>query len=125
MNTSDNIVVESCVLRMQMRQTPACALLSDDGVSLDFSKSGPSLLPSVLTRCIQKVGRPLTLCSSYSPEDVQASAQLRKHLDTAGEKGVDQVDLFRELAHLCRLQSGRSRSLEQYLEVSPLSHRTL
>ncbi|XP_019717710.1 general transcription factor 3C polypeptide 1 [Hippocampus comes] len=116
MNTSDNIVVESCVLRMQMRQTPACALLSDDGVSLDFSKSGPSLLPSVLTRSIQKVGRTPALCSSYSPEDVQVSAQLRKHLDTAGEKGVDQVDLFRELAHLCRPQSGCSRSLEQYLE---------
>uniref|UniRef100_A0A3Q2Z6C9 B-block binding subunit of TFIIIC domain-containing protein n=1 Tax=Hippocampus comes TaxID=109280 RepID=A0A3Q2Z6C9_HIPCM len=86
MNTSDNIVVESCVLRMQMRQTPACALLSDDGVSLDFSKSGPSLLPSVLTRSIQKVGRTPALCSSYSPEDVQVSAQLRKHLDTC-ERG--------------------------------------
>ncbi|XP_077427194.1 general transcription factor 3C polypeptide 1 [Vanacampus margaritifer] len=117
LSTNDNIVVESCVLRMQLRQTPVGgSLLSDDVGSLDLSKSGPSLLPPVLTRCIQNGAPTPARCADYSPEDLEASGQLMKHLDGAGEKGVDQVDLFREFARLRLPQSGRSKSLEQYLE---------
>ncbi|XP_061626547.1 general transcription factor 3C polypeptide 1 isoform X1 [Phyllopteryx taeniolatus] len=115
-NTSDNIVVESCMLRMQLRQTPVRSLLKEDGAPLDFSKTGPALLPSVLTRCFPSIAPTPARCSGYSPEDLRASAQLRKSLDGAGDKGADQMDLFRELAHLCVPQPGRSRSLQQYLE---------
>ncbi|XP_061684650.1 general transcription factor 3C polypeptide 1 [Syngnathoides biaculeatus] len=115
-NTTDNIVVESCKLRMQLRKTPLHSLLEDNSTPLDFSKTGRALMPSVLTRCFPSTVPTLARSSGYSPEDQKASTQLRKSLDEAGEKGVDQMDLFRELAHLCVPQSGRSRSLQQYLE---------
>ncbi|XP_077380152.1 general transcription factor 3C polypeptide 1 isoform X2 [Festucalex cinctus] len=117
LSTNDSIVVESCALWMQLRQTPVDGLLSDDGGgSLDLSKYGPSLLPPVLTHCIRNGAPTPDQWADYSAEDLGASAQLMKHLDGAGEKGVDQADLFRELAHLRVPRSGRSRSLEQYLE---------
>ncbi|XP_057700022.1 general transcription factor 3C polypeptide 1-like isoform X2 [Corythoichthys intestinalis] len=114
LSTNENIVVESCGIMMRLRQTPGHGFLKD-AAHLELSKTGPSLLPSVLTRCIQNV--PLTPAqrSGYSPEDLQASAQLRKSLDEAGEMGVDQTDLFQQLAHLRLPISGRSRSLVQYL----------
>ncbi|XP_049576540.1 general transcription factor 3C polypeptide 1 isoform X1 [Syngnathus scovelli] len=109
LNTSDNIVVESCVVRMRLRQTPLGALLSHrGGASLDLSRWGPSLLPSVLTRCVGEGAPAPARRADYSPEDWRARAQLSRRLDAAGEMGVDQADLLRELAHL--------PSLERYLE---------
>ncbi|XP_077574944.1 general transcription factor IIIC subunit 1 [Stigmatopora nigra] len=114
LSSNENIVVESCEIMMHLRKTPVRVLVKDDA-PLDFSKSGPSLVPSILTRCFQKATPTPARRSDYSAEDLRASALLRNSLDGGGEMGVDQVDLFRELAHLRLPLSGRSRSLEQYL----------
>ncbi|XP_077461274.1 general transcription factor 3C polypeptide 1 [Stigmatopora argus] len=114
LNTNENIVVESCEIMMRLRQTPVRVLVKDDA-PLDFFKTGPSLLPSILTRCFQNSAPTPARRSDYSAEDLRASALLRNTLDRGGEMGVDKADLFGELAHLRLPLSGRSRSLEQYL----------
>nr|XP_057921258.1 general transcription factor 3C polypeptide 1-like [Doryrhamphus excisus] len=121
LNTNDSIVVESCLIGMRLRNTPAHSILTDDSVPpLDFSKCGPSLLPSILSRSVPPASSQcdagLVQQRGYTPEDVAACAELRTSLDEAGEKGVHQQDLFEMYAHLYRRQSGRSRGLQQYLE---------
>ncbi|XP_061882578.1 general transcription factor 3C polypeptide 1-like isoform X1 [Entelurus aequoreus] len=126
LNTTDSIVVESCLISMQLRNTPAHSILTDHGLSpLDFSKCGPSLLPSILSRsihpacassCVSQCDADLVQQRGYTPQDLEACAQLRRSLDEAGDKGTDHRDLFDLYSHFWRPQSGRSRSLQQYLE---------
>ncbi|XP_056136206.1 general transcription factor 3C polypeptide 1-like [Lampris incognitus] len=129
LNTSDNIVVESCILRLQLRNTPAHQLFSEgESPLLDISKCGPSLLPSILSHSIHPLSPPtspsslvqcdlrLTHQRGYSPQDMEAWAELRKSLDEARENGVAACDLHRAHTHLVEPCSGRTRSLQQYMQ---------
>lgn len=127
LNTTDNIVVESCIIRLQLRNTPAHHVFSmENSPPLDLSKCGPSLLPSILSDSVcssstfppsvEECDRRLIRQKSYSPRDIEACAQLRRSLDEAGEKGLDVHDLYRVHAHLEEPQSGCSRSLQQYMK---------
>ncbi|XP_032419906.1 general transcription factor 3C polypeptide 1-like [Xiphophorus hellerii] len=126
---NDNIVVESCILKLSLRDAPAHHVFSEQTAPpLELTKSGPSLLPPILTR--------ITLSPSYSPptaeqcderlvqdrrysaQDIEACARLRRSLDEAGEKGLDERDLHVSHLHLQEAQSGRTRSLQQYLKVN-------
>ncbi|KAK2817334.1 hypothetical protein Q5P01_025525 [Channa striata] len=124
LNTNDNIVVESCIMRLQLRDTPSHHIFNTDK-SLDLTKCGPSLLPSILTYSIGSFFSPplveecdghLIEQRGYTPQDIEACAQLRRRLDEAGENGVDIYDLHEAHAHLEEPQSGCSRSLKQYLK---------
>ncbi|XP_032419900.1 general transcription factor 3C polypeptide 1 [Xiphophorus hellerii] len=127
LNMNDNIVVESCILKLSLRDAPAHHVFSEQTAPpLELTKSGPSLLPPILTR--------ITLSPSYSPptaeqcderlvqdrrysaQDIEACARLRRSLDEAGEKGLDERDLHVSHLHLQEAQSGRTRSLQQYLK---------
>lgn len=126
LNTSDNIVVESCIMRLQLRNTPAHNMFVEHSLPLDLSKCGPSPLPSILTYSVRTSSfsppnvkdcdRHLVQQRGYTPQDIDASAQLRRSLDEAAEKGLDLHDLYKALAHLEEPQSGCSRSLQQYLK---------
>ncbi|XP_070771379.1 general transcription factor 3C polypeptide 1 [Enoplosus armatus] len=127
LNTSDNIVVGSCIMRLQLRNTPAHHVFSmDNSPPLDLTKCGPSLLPSLLTYStrsspssppsVQECDRRLIQQGGYTPQDTEACAQLRRSLDEAGEKGLDIHDLYQTHIHLEEPQSGRTRSLQQYVK---------
>uniref|UniRef100_M4AJV5 Ral transcription factor IIIC subunit 1 n=1 Tax=Xiphophorus maculatus TaxID=8083 RepID=M4AJV5_XIPMA len=118
LNMNDNIVVESCILKLGLRDAPAHHVFT--APPLELTKSGPSLLPPILTR--------ITLSPSYSPptaeqcderlvqdrrysaQDIEACARLRRSLDEAGEKGLDERDLHVSHLHLQEAQSGRTRN---------------
>ncbi|XP_035516207.1 general transcription factor 3C polypeptide 1-like isoform X2 [Morone saxatilis] len=125
LNTGDNIVLESCIMKLQLRDTPAHhAFTVETSPPLDWTKCGPSLLPPSLTYSIRSSGSsPSNECDSrliqqrgYTPQDIEACVQLRKSLDAAGENGLDIHDLFETHIHLEEPQSGRTRSLQQYME---------
>ncbi|XP_029009118.1 general transcription factor 3C polypeptide 1 [Betta splendens] len=123
LNTNDNIVVESCVMRLQLRNTPAHSLFcSDSFVPLDLTKCGPSLLPSVLTYSLGNFSSPpnveeletrLIQGRGYTPQDIEACARLRRSLDEAGVNGLDINHLYEAHARVEEPQSGCSRSLQQ------------
>ncbi|XP_040001751.1 general transcription factor 3C polypeptide 1 [Xiphias gladius] len=124
LNTSDNIVVESCVMKLQLRNTPAHHMFSTEkSPPLDFNKCGPSLLPSILTYSIcsstwsdrRECDRRLIQQRGYTPQDIEACAQLRRSLDEAGEKGLDVHNLYQAHTHREEPQPGRTRSLQQYM----------
>lgn len=54
----------------------------------------------------------------YTPQDIEACVQLRRSLEATGEKGLDIHDLYETHVHLEEPQSGRTRSLQQYMTVS-------
>ncbi|XP_045903076.1 general transcription factor 3C polypeptide 1-like [Micropterus dolomieu] len=127
LNTSDNIVVESCTVRLQLRNTPAHQMFSmENSPPLDLTKCGPSLLPPILAysicssssspHSVEECDRHLIQQRGYTPQDIEACAQLRSILDEAGEYGLDTRDLYRTHAHLEEPQSGRTRSLQQYIK---------
>ncbi|XP_029312111.1 general transcription factor 3C polypeptide 1 isoform X2 [Cottoperca gobio] len=130
LNTLDNIVVESCIMRLQLRDTPAHHMFSMEGSPpLDLTKCGPSLLPYVLSsstrtysssssspHSLKECDGRLVQQRGYTPQDVEACARLRRSLDAAGENGLDVPDLYKTHVHLQEPRCGRSRSLQQYLE---------
>ncbi|KAK2918687.1 general transcription factor 3C polypeptide 1 [Channa argus] len=126
LNTNDNIVVESCIMRLQLRSTPAHHIFSmENSPPLDLTKCGASLLPSILTYSISSFFSPPTVeeCDrrliqqrGYTPQDIEACAQLRRRLDEAGENGVDIYELYEAHTHLEEPESGCSRSVQQYMK---------
>ncbi|XP_034542767.1 general transcription factor 3C polypeptide 1 [Notolabrus celidotus] len=130
LNTSDNIVLESCNMKVQLRNTPAHHTFSKeiaDSPPLDMIKYGPSLVPSILTRStccsFSSSASDVTECENrlvegkgYTPQDVEACARIRKSLEEAGESGMDIQDLHQTHRHLEEQQCGRTRGLQQYLK---------
>ncbi|XP_027139206.1 general transcription factor 3C polypeptide 1 isoform X2 [Larimichthys crocea] len=125
LNTCDNIVLESCIMKLQLRDTPAHHVFSMEiSPSLDLTKCGPSLLPSSLTYStryssppfnVKECDRRLVQQRGYTPQDIEACVQLRRSLEATGEKGLDIHDLYETHVHLEEPQSGRTRSLQQYM----------
>ncbi|XP_026158449.1 general transcription factor 3C polypeptide 1 [Mastacembelus armatus] len=128
LNINDNIVVESCIMRLQLRNTPAHNIFSMDNIPpLHLTECGPSLLPPILTYSVRtssrfsppnmkECDRHLVQQRGYTPQDTEACAQLRRSLDEAGENGLDIHDLYLAHTHLEQPQSGCSRSLQQYMK---------
>lgn len=122
LNTTDSIVVESCIVRLQLRNTPAHYLLPREEVPLDLSKCGPSLLPPRLTSINPSSASSAAECQfgliqrGYTQQDVEACSRLRSSLDAAGETGLDLQDLRQTHALLEEPQPGRSRTLLRYMK---------
>lgn len=78
--------------------------------SLTFNYPSP---PSSALECESRL-----IQRGYTPQDVEACAQLQRSLDAAGEAGLDLHDLSKNHALLEDLRSGRTRNLLQYMKVS-------
>ncbi|XP_029998017.1 general transcription factor 3C polypeptide 1 isoform X2 [Sphaeramia orbicularis] len=126
LNTTDNIVVESCIMRLQLRNSPAHHMFTvPSSPPLDLSKCGPSLLPPVLTSSIrssassqtaeERDGR-LIEQKGYTRQDTEVCARIRRSLDEAGDKGVDVQDFKEAHRDLEEPRSGRTRSLQRYMQ---------
>eukprot|EP00063_Salmo_salar_P067825 XP_014042660.1 PREDICTED: general transcription factor 3C polypeptide 1-like [Salmo salar] len=140
LNTNDSIVVESCTMRLHLRHTPVHTLfITQDSPPIDFSRHGPSLLPSLLTHSLRAhpssspspYSSPLPVSPSssvevcegrlvtrrgYSPEDIGAVAELRATLERHGAFGLDRRDLVTSHSHLADPRDGRTRGLQQYIQ---------
>ncbi|XP_055763124.1 general transcription factor 3C polypeptide 1-like [Salvelinus fontinalis] len=129
LNTNDSIVVESCTMRLHLRHTPVHTLfITQDSPPIDFSRHGPSLLPSFLTHSLRAhssspLPSSVEVCEGrlvtqrgYSPEDIGAVAELRATLERHGAFGLDRRDLVTSHTHLVEPRDGRTRGLQQYLQ---------
>uniref|UniRef100_A0A674NMH6 General transcription factor IIIC, polypeptide 1, alpha 220kDa n=1 Tax=Takifugu rubripes TaxID=31033 RepID=A0A674NMH6_TAKRU len=122
LHTVDSIVVESCIIRLQLRNTPAHHLLPREDALLDLNKCGPDMLPPSLTFTYPSPPSSALECESrliqrgYTPQDVEACARLQRNLDAAGEAGLDLRDLCKTHAPLEDPRSGRTRNLLQYMK---------
>uniref|UniRef100_A0A672YIJ6 Uncharacterized protein n=1 Tax=Sphaeramia orbicularis TaxID=375764 RepID=A0A672YIJ6_9TELE len=103
LNTTDNIVVESCIMRLQLRNSPAHHMFS------------PFLSSASSQTAEERDGR-LIEQKGYTRQDTEVCARIRRSLDEAGDKGVDVQDFKEAHRDLEEPRSGRTRSLQRYMQ---------
>uniref|UniRef100_A0A8C9V0C8 Ral transcription factor IIIC subunit 1 n=1 Tax=Scleropages formosus TaxID=113540 RepID=A0A8C9V0C8_SCLFO len=118
LNTNDNIVVNSCAMRLKLRKSPSHQLFSSAGKS-------DACLPTSFTRLLrpcQDAGRLERFSSwcihrcSYSAEDLQAVLEVSGTIESADVFGCDRMELAQTFSRLEEVQDGRTRTLWQYLD---------
>ncbi|XP_068276390.1 general transcription factor 3C polypeptide 1 isoform X2 [Nyctibius grandis] len=126
LSPSDNIVVNSCQVKVKLRHTPVPGRLSSPVSSLlDNMVVGVSCLPETFTRLIKvqeenyKVDQFLHECTEhygYNPRDVAAVLEIRNAIEATSHFGICKVELSKCFCSYEEVEPERTRSLEQYIQ---------
>ncbi|XP_009707373.1 PREDICTED: general transcription factor 3C polypeptide 1, partial [Cariama cristata] len=126
LSPSDNIVVNSCQVKVKLRCTPVPGRLSSPVSSLlDNMVVGVSCLPETFTRLIKiqeenyEVDRFLHECTEhygYNPRDVAAVLEIRNAIEATSHFGVCKAELSKRFCSYEEVEPERTRSLEQYIQ---------
>ncbi|KFZ51116.1 General transcription factor 3C polypeptide 1, partial [Antrostomus carolinensis] len=126
LSPSDNIVVNSCQVKVKLRCTPAPGRLSSQVSSLlDNMAVGVSCLPETFTRLIKvqeenyEVDQFLRECTErhgYNARDVAAVLEIRNAIEATSHFGICKVELSKRFCSYEEVEPERTRSLEQYLQ---------
>ncbi|XP_074962233.1 general transcription factor 3C polypeptide 1 isoform X3 [Phalacrocorax aristotelis] len=126
LSPSDNIVVNSCQVKVKLRCTPVPGRLSSPVSSLlDNMVVGVSCLPETFTRLIKvqeenyEVDQFLHECTErygYNPRDVAAVLEIRNTIEATSHFGICKTELSKRLCSYEEVEPERTRSLEQYIQ---------
>ncbi|NXN20580.1 TF3C1 factor, partial [Nycticryphes semicollaris] len=126
LSPSDNIVVNSCQVKVKLRCTPLSGRLSSSVSSLlDNMAVGVSCLPETFTRLIKvqeekyEVDQFLHECTEgygYNPRDVAAVLEIRNAIEETSHFGICKAELSRRFCSYEEVEPERTRSLEQYIQ---------
>ncbi|NXJ68836.1 TF3C1 factor, partial [Rostratula benghalensis] len=126
LSPSDNIVVNSCQVKVKLRCTPLPGRLSSSVSSLlDNMAVGVSCLPETFTRLIKvqeekyEVDQFLHECTEgygYNPRDVAAVLEIRNAIEETSHFGICKAELSRRFCSYEEVEPERTRSLEQYIQ---------
>uniref|UniRef100_A0A8C5TWI1 General transcription factor 3C polypeptide 1 n=1 Tax=Malurus cyaneus samueli TaxID=2593467 RepID=A0A8C5TWI1_9PASS len=126
LSPSDNIVVNSCQVKVRLRCTPIPGRLSSPVPSLlDHMPVGISCLPETFTRLIKvqeelcEVDKFLHECTErygYNPRDVEAVLEIWKAIEATSHFGICKAELSKHFCSYEEVEAERSRSLEQYIQ---------
>ncbi|NWV38569.1 TF3C1 factor, partial [Grantiella picta] len=126
LSPSDNIVVNSCQVKVRLRCTPIPGRLSSPVPSLlDHMPVGISCLPETFTRLVKvqeenhEVHKFLHECTErfgYNPRDVEAVLEIQKAIEATSHFGICKAELSKQFCSYEEVEAERSRSLEQYIQ---------
>ncbi|NXG68889.1 TF3C1 factor, partial [Baryphthengus martii] len=126
LSPSDNIVVNSCQVKVKLRCTPVPGRLSSPVYSLlDNMAVGVSCLPETFTRLIKvqeenyEVDRFLHECTEgygYNPRDAAAVLEIRNAIEETSHFGICKAELSKRFCSYEEVEPERTRSLEQYIQ---------
>ncbi|XP_064886796.1 general transcription factor 3C polypeptide 1 isoform X1 [Columba livia] len=126
LSPSDNIVVNSCQVKVKLRCTPVPGRLSSPVSSLlDNMTVGVSCLPETFTRLIKvqeenyEVDQFLHECTErygYSPRDAAAVLEIRNAIEATSHFGICKAELSKHFCSYEEVEPERTRSLEQYIQ---------
>ncbi|XP_010151813.1 PREDICTED: general transcription factor 3C polypeptide 1, partial [Eurypyga helias] len=126
LSPSDNIVVNSCQVKVKLRCTPLPGRLSSPVSSLlDNMDVGVSCLPETFTRLIKvqeenyKVSQFLQECTEvygYNPRDVGAVLEIRGAIEATSHFGICKTELSKRFCSYEEVEAERTRSLAQYVQ---------
>uniref|UniRef100_A0A8D0EU74 General transcription factor IIIC subunit 1 n=1 Tax=Strix occidentalis caurina TaxID=311401 RepID=A0A8D0EU74_STROC len=126
LSPSDNIVVNSCQVKVKLRCTPLPGRLSSPVSSLlDNMVVGVSCLPETFTRLIKvqeenyEVDQFLHECTErygYNPSDVAAVLEIRNAIEATSHFGICKTELSKRFCSYEEVEPERTRSLEQYIQ---------
>ncbi|KFQ88085.1 General transcription factor 3C polypeptide 1, partial [Phoenicopterus ruber ruber] len=126
LSPSDNIVVNSCQVKVKLRCTPVPGRLSSPVSSLlDNMVVGVSCLPETFTRLIKvqeenyevdQFHHECTERYGYNPRDVAAILEIRSAIEATSHFGICKAELSRRFCSYEEVEPERTRSLEQYIK---------
>ncbi|KAM9372419.1 general transcription factor 3C polypeptide 1 [Phaethornis superciliosus] len=126
LSPSDNIVVNSCQVKVKLRCTPVPGRLSSPVPSLlDNMAVGVSCLPETFTRVVKvqeetyEVDWFVHQCTEhygYNPRDVAAGLEIRNAIEATSHFGICKAELSKRFCTYEEVEPDRTRSLEQYIQ---------
>ncbi|NWW83533.1 TF3C1 factor, partial [Climacteris rufus] len=126
LSPSDNIVVNSCQVKVRLRRTPVPGRLSSAAPSLlDNMAVGISCLPETFTRLIKiqegsyEAEKFLQECRErygYRRGDAAAALEIREAIEATSHFGMGRAELGQQFCSYEELGAERSRSLQQYIQ---------
>ncbi|XP_050173163.1 general transcription factor 3C polypeptide 1 isoform X3 [Myiozetetes cayanensis] len=126
LSPSDNIVVNSCQVKVRLRCSPVPGRLSSPVPSLlDNMVVGISCLPDTFSRLVKiqeeryEVDKFLQECTEghgYSPGDAEAVVQIRNAIEATSHFGICKAELSKRFCSYEEVEATRTRSLEQYIQ---------
>ncbi|XP_067859493.1 general transcription factor 3C polypeptide 1 isoform X2 [Heptranchias perlo] len=127
LNPNDNIVVNSCQVRLKVRSTPARGCLStrDDSAALFQSASGPDVVPQSFTKVLrpstdayggESIKKQFVEELGYSPEDLTALQEICNAVEVCSTFGIETTNLGKKFVHYEEALNERTRTLKQYLQ---------
>ncbi|XP_051487813.1 general transcription factor 3C polypeptide 1 isoform X1 [Apus apus] len=126
LSPSDNIVVNSCQVKVKLRCTPVPGRLNSPVPSLlDNMAVGVSCLPETFTRLIKvqeenyEVNQFLHECTErygYNPRDATAVLEIRNAIEATSHFGICKAELSKRFCTYEEVEPERTRSLEQYIQ---------
>uniref|UniRef100_A0A8B9MTZ8 General transcription factor 3C polypeptide 1 n=1 Tax=Accipiter nisus TaxID=211598 RepID=A0A8B9MTZ8_9AVES len=126
LSPSDNIVVNSCQVKVKLRCTPVPGRLSSPVSSLlDNMAVGVSCLPETFTRLIKVQEENYEVdqflhgcieCYGYNPRDVAAVLEIRNAIEATSHFGICKAELSKRFCSYEEVEPERTRSLEQYIQ---------
>ncbi|XP_063790294.1 general transcription factor 3C polypeptide 1 isoform X2 [Pseudophryne corroboree] len=122
LNPNDNVVVNSCHVRVKLRNTPLSGRLKDSGSFSDFVEDMPTLPPyftellhikeqsmdAFISQCMK--------CHGYSSEDVSCVLEIQSAVEASSYFGIKMSDLGERFLQYENIQEERTRSLHQYIQ---------
>uniref|UniRef100_A0A8B9FJP7 General transcription factor IIIC subunit 1 n=1 Tax=Amazona collaria TaxID=241587 RepID=A0A8B9FJP7_9PSIT len=134
LSPSDNIVVNSCQVKVKLRCTPVPGRLSSPVSLLDNMDVGVSCLPETFSKLINiqeedyEVDHFLHECTDhygYNPGDVAAVMEIRNAIEATSHFGICKVELSKRFCSYEEVEPERTRSLEQYIQDLIEMHQVL
>ncbi|XP_069463928.1 general transcription factor 3C polypeptide 1 [Ambystoma mexicanum] len=125
LNPNDNVVVNSCQLKMKLRCIPAQGRLTSGLSVTEYSKVGISCLPDSFTKMLStkkddyNLGTFLNQCIErfrYNQKDVSAVLEIRSAIESGSYYGVAKPDLLEMFLNYEETYDGRTRLLQDYLQ---------
>ncbi|XP_033887419.3 general transcription factor 3C polypeptide 1 isoform X2 [Acipenser ruthenus] len=126
LNTSDNVVVNSCQMRVKLRRAPAHSWIHTAAPSVVDVTPGQTCLPPSFTRLVKIPGASSSRLErfqlhcvdrcGYSPEDLQAMLEICSAIKEGKSFGIDRNELERRFSTFEEPEEGRTRTFSQYLQ---------
>ncbi|XP_067407291.1 general transcription factor 3C polypeptide 1 isoform X2 [Emydura macquarii macquarii] len=126
LNPNDNIVVNSCQVKVKLRCAPMPGRLSSPVPSvLDDMVVGISCLPDTFTRLLKvqedtydtnQFVLQCTKCYGYSSKDVSAVLEIRNVIEASSYFGIDKAELGKQFHCYEEADTECTRSLQQYIQ---------
>lgn len=122
LNPNDNVVVNSCQVRLKLRNTPLSGRLKCSGSFGDFVASMPSL-PPLFTEIVntkdQNISTFINQCTKsygYTAEDVDSVLEIFSAIEAGSYLGMKASDLGERFIRYEDVENGRTKSLQQYMQ---------
>uniref|UniRef100_A0A8C5QAQ7 Ral transcription factor IIIC subunit 1 n=1 Tax=Leptobrachium leishanense TaxID=445787 RepID=A0A8C5QAQ7_9ANUR len=126
LNPNDNVVVNSCQVRVKLRKTQFCGRLEQSGSSNNLAEDTP-VLPQYFSELLNTKDCSIQsflnhVKHEYSLADVDCVMEVYFNIKGFSYFGINMSDLGIKFSNLEEVQFGRTRDLQQYLQ-DLLTHR--